>query len=67
MTLSEWLTKADLRQEDFGKRVGLSQGRISQIVKEGTTSLRTALAIERETDGEVTLRELLRETKGAAA
>ena len=61
MTLKEWLDSRDekITQEEFGRMVGLSQGRISQIMANGTHSLLTALAIERATGGEVRVESLL--------
>lgn len=61
MTLREWFNSRPERvtQEEFGRLVGLTQGRISQILANGTNDLTTALEIERATDGEVQVRDLL--------
>jgi DNA-binding transcriptional regulator YdaS (Cro superfamily) len=61
MTLREWFDNrpAKITQEEFGRVVGLSQGRISQILANGTNDLGTALAIESATKGEVSVRDLL--------
>jgi len=59
MRLGKWLRQNEITQGVFGKRVGVTQGRISQIVIAGTTSLRMALAIEKATRGDVTVRDLL--------
>lgn len=66
-TLSEWLEQQEpkITQEELGRRVSLTQGRISQIVRNGTSDLRTALEIERATGGEVTVRDLLMQESAA--
>ncbi len=69
MKLSQWLRTRTPRmtQRTFGAIVGLTQGRISQITKNGTTDLATALRIQEATGGEVTLRDLLMGTRGEDA
>lgn len=69
MKLREWLESQTpkITQEEFGRRVSLSQGRISQIVQNGTDDLKTALAIESATGGNVTLPELIRQPAENAA
>lgn len=59
MKLGEWLSTHKLTQDEFGLRVGVTQGRVSQIVTRGTTDLPMALKIQRETDGAVSVEELL--------
>lgn len=59
MRLSEYLSKTGETQEAFGKRIGVTQGRVSQILANGTHSIAIALKIERETDGDVTVAECL--------
>lgn len=53
MHLSDWLNRNGVTQQAFGERIGLTQGRISQICLHGTDSIRVAKAIERATDGAV--------------
>lgn len=61
MKLADWLKAQTPRmtQDAFGMKVGLSQGRISQIIKNGTSDLATAIRIQDATGGDVTLRDLL--------
>lgn len=51
--LREWLKSNNITQGAFAKRIGRTQGRVSQIIKSGTDSLTEGFAIERETSGEV--------------
>lgn len=74
MKLMEWLKEQGQgrTQDELGRKVGLSQGRISQIAQNGTSDLRSALAIQAATNEEVTLADLMRErkkkrTQGASA
>lgn len=67
MQLSKWLDDNEIGQADFGDRIGLTQGRISQIAKIGTDSLSTALLIEQATGGEVSIRDLMKSSKGSEA
>ena len=55
MTLAEYLQWKGLTQEAFGQKIGLTQGRISQIMREGTDSIDTSRKIYRATDGAVNL------------
>jgi len=59
MRLVEWLKEQGVTQEELGRKVGLTQARISQIVNGGTSDARTALAIAAATENRVTLPELL--------
>lgn len=67
MKLAQWLKTRNPRmtQDTFGMKVGLSQGRISQIIKNGTSDLATAIRIQDATGGDVTLRDLLPERVAA--
>lgn len=67
MKLEHWLQtrKPRMTQDAFGMKVGLTQGRISQIVKNGTTDLATALRIQDATGGDVSLRDLLPDNAAA--
>ena len=60
MTLADWLEQSGLTRRAFGGLVGVTQGRISQIVSGETPSLELAVAIEDVTRGDVTVRELLK-------
>lgn len=66
MKLADWLSAPGLKrtQDDLARKVGLTQGRISQIAAEGTTDINTALAISEATGGEVTLDDLRKPRKG---
>lgn len=57
MRLTDWLKKYGVPQRAFAARIGMSQGRVSQICAVGTDSLSTAAKIEAATDGEVTVEE----------
>lgn len=62
MKLADWLAgqkPKKMTQDAFGLKVGLTQGRISQIARNGTTDLETAIRIQDATGGDVTLRDLL--------
>lgn len=59
MTLTEWLATHEVRQAAFAEKVGLTQGRISQIAANGTRDMPTAMRISDATGGEVTLSDLL--------
>lgn len=67
MKLLDWLKAQERRvtQDELGRRVGLTQGRISQIANNGTNDLKTALAIEAATEREVTVADLLMPEKPA--
>jgi DNA-binding transcriptional regulator YdaS (Cro superfamily) len=60
MRISEWLTKEGMTQRAFAARIGVSQGRVSQICALGTDSLSMAARIVRATRGEVTADECRR-------
>ena len=49
-----------MTQEELARRVGVTQGRISQIISGETPRLKLAVAIEDATSGNVTVRELLK-------
>lgn len=59
MRLGQYLEQTGQTQQAFASKVGLTQGRISQIVRGGTNDAKTARSIERATDGAVTLAELI--------
>ena len=68
MDLGTWLDRQEKRQADFAALMAeaghpMTQSRVSQIVRNGTHALGTALAIERATGGEVTAAELLAPAK----
>lgn len=60
MKLTAWLTETGTTQEAFGRRIGVTQGRVSQIALNGTDSIKIAAVIESETDGKVTIRDVMR-------
>lgn len=59
MRLGKYLEQTGQTQQAFAQKVGLTQGRISQIIRGGTNDATTARAIERATDGAVTIAELI--------
>lgn len=59
MMLSEWLETNGMSQGTFAEKVGLTQGRISQIIAKGTRDIMTARRIEDATDGAVPIAALL--------
>lgn len=59
MRLEIYLEQTRQTQDAFARKVGLTQGRISQIIRGGTNDAKTARTIERATGGQVSLAELL--------
>ena len=61
MQLADWLKKPDnkMTQSAFGEKVGVTQGRISQIALKGTRDFVMIRKIVRATSHEVTADELL--------
>lgn len=59
MTLAKWLEQRKMTQTAFAKKVALTQGRISQIITNGTRDIATAMRIQQATEYEVTLHDLL--------
>jgi len=53
MQLSAWLQENGLTQEAFGLTVGVTQGRIAQLVQGGLPSMGLAIRIEEATGGQV--------------
>ncbi len=60
MKLADWLKRTGTTQADFAKATGVSQGRISQIVKGEAPSLDLAMKIESMTRGKVRIGDLAR-------
>lgn len=55
MKLSDWLERESVTGAEFARRTGLSEGMISLLCRDATwLSEKTAIAIHRETAGEVT-------------
>lgn len=67
MKLLAWLKDTGTSQAAIGRKVGLTQGRISQIADRGTIDVRTARAIAEATGGAVTADELLMDRPAARA
>lgn len=62
MKLSEWFTKPDAKKSKFADRIGLTPSAVTQLCNgDFEPRLRTAVAIEDATGGEVTVRELLKD------
>ena len=57
MKLADWLKRTGMTQGALAERLGISQGRVSQLAKGATPSLELALKIARVTDGAVTARD----------
>ncbi len=53
MKLADWLKRTGITQADFARATGVSQGRISQIVRGEAPSLDLAMKIESATGGRV--------------
>lgn len=53
MSLSEYLAKNNIRQEDFASKIGVTQATVSRLSNGGVPSLKLAVAIERATRGRV--------------
>lgn len=61
MRLSDWLAEAGITQDAFAKIIGVTQGRVSQLVRgeRGSPSLSLATRIENATEGQVKPVDLL--------
>lgn len=59
MKLGTWLDQQNVSQREFGRRLGITQGAVSQIVRRGTNSIQRGLQIEQETGGAVPVRDVL--------
>ncbi len=58
MKFTAWFAaQQGLTQEAFAKRVGVTQGRIAQILAGDVPSMPLAAKIQQETDGAVTLND----------
>ncbi len=63
MKLADWLKKHGMTQAAFAGRIGVSQGRVSQIVAGEAPSLDLAVKIEAATNGRVGPADLLNRNK----
>lgn len=61
MELTDWLDLRGVTKSAFGERIGVSPSTMTDLCR-GTqwVSARVAVAIERETEGQVTVADLLR-------
>lgn len=67
-TLADYLTRTGTTQENFALRVGARQATISRLANRTIRpSLELAVAIERETKGEVPASSWIEPASGAAA
>jgi transcriptional regulator with XRE-family HTH domain len=57
MKLSDYLKKFEIKQDDFAKRVGCTQGRIAQLIAGAIPSMQLAQKIASETNNKVPLGE----------
>lgn len=68
MRFSDWFAaQPGLTQEAFARRVGVTQGRIAQVLDGDLPSFKLALAIEAETAGSVTPNDFARPREEARA
>ena len=65
MKLADWLRKTGTTQVELARRLGISQGRVSQIVAGAAPSLELALKISAVTNGEVTPEDLAAKDDGS--
>ncbi len=59
MRLSEWLEHSGTTQDAFGIKIGVTQGRVSQIVRNGTRDFLMIQRIHRATNKKVLPEDLL--------
>lgn len=65
--LGSYLRKNKIKKSDFAKRIGVTPGRVSQLLngKDGKPKLELAKKIQDETDGAVTFQDWLPEGEAA--
>ena len=56
--LASYLKTNGITQAEFAPRIGITQGALSKLCNDGSASLDTAVAIERETGGAVRATDL---------
>jgi predicted transcriptional regulator len=66
MRLADWFTETKKTQQWLADQVGVTQGRIAQIVGGAVPPLPLAAKIERATEARVTLRDFLPSEETAA-
>jgi transcriptional regulator with XRE-family HTH domain len=60
MGLSEWLDKKGISEREFGDRIGLTQAYVNRLRRGlATPSVITAVTIRNETNGDVTVDDLV--------
>lgn len=59
MRLADWLKETGTAQDAFANAIGVTQGRISQLVRGGWPSADLALKIAAATDGKVTANDFM--------
>lgn len=59
MKLADWIAESGLTQKAFAERVGVSQGRIAQIISGGYPRKGLAARIALATDGKVTANDFV--------
>lgn len=64
-TIAQYLETADLTQEEFAAKVGVTQGRVSQWLRGGTIPVERALTIEAKTGEKLTRYDLRPDVFGA--
>ncbi len=64
MRLSEWLTNNAMTQAHLARNLGITQGRVSQLIKGAPPSLDLAIKIEKITKGKVRAKDLTGSANG---
>jgi predicted XRE-type DNA-binding protein len=59
MRLADWLKETGMAQDTFAAAIGVTQGRVSQLVRGGWPSADLALKIAIVTDGKVTANDFM--------
>lgn len=59
MKLAQWLSANKTSQRVFAERIGVTQGRVSQICLAGCNNLRLIELIAKETSGQVTVADFM--------
>lgn len=57
MRLSDWLRETETTQEAFGAEIGVTQGRVSQIIRGDVPPVDLLLKIIKATKGAVSLKD----------
>jgi len=66
MQFSKWFHEQGFTQEALAQRLGVTQGRIAQLLRGDLPSMQLAARIAKITDGEVTANDFLRSDVSAS-